>query len=322
MAVATEVEAAIDTLLNTLVSSKSAAICSALAPLAITGVTIYVITMGWAIMRGEAHDAFHTFLWKTFKIALIVGIALSAGEYQGTAVDGIQGIQGAFVQAFGNANTIGGLIDNMATPYDVLGQQLWSEAVTGVVPDIALLAAAALVALAQAFLFIVGLGMYLLAKVALALVLAVGPAFIFCAMFPATQKYTESWIGQALSFVLLNVLIGACITMLTSFASQFAAGIQANIGNTAIIKDCGALLLCSGALGIVMLNLGQLASALAGGTSIQGIGREIGRAMTGGRPRAAQALGGGGSIDHAGGGSGGSQPLYQRNVLDNIRRAA
>ncbi|PLX76766.1 MAG: hypothetical protein C0607_03645 [Azoarcus sp.] len=331
MGIATEVESAIDTLLNTFVSTKSAAISAALAPLALTGVSIYIIVMGWAIMRGEAHDSFHTFLWKSFKIAMIVGVALSAGEYQGTVVDGIQGIQGAFVQAFGNATTIGGLVDNMAQPYDDLGQQLWSEATTGFWPNFTLLVAAALVALAQSFLFIVGLGLYLLAKVALALVLAVGPAFIFCAMFPATQRFTESWLGQALTFILLNVLIGGSIAMLTSFASQFAQHIQANLGTTAIIKDTVALLTVSGALGVVMLNLNTIASALSGGASISGIGRAIGRKAMDmmsrdKKPDSPTSKNGGGSINQGSGsnaaGGGGSQPLYQRNVLDNIRRAA
>lgn len=343
MGIATSVETAIDTLLNNFVSTKSAALCSALVPLALTGVTIYIILMGWAIMRGEAHDSFHTAVWKLFKISMIAGVALSAGEFQGSVVDGIQGIQGAFVSAFGNSNTIGGLIDNMAQPYDDLGTQLWSEAVTGVFPNFSLVAAAALVALAQAFLFIVGLGMYLLAKVALALVLAVGPAFIFCSMFPATQRFTESWIGQALTFVLVNVLIGGSIAMLTSFASQFAAHIQANVGNTAIIKDCMALLLVSGSLGVVMLNVPTIASALSGGASVSGIGKEIGRKameMMGGE-RSPSPNKAGGSIAEGGAGSsssssssssaggasaagsgGGNQPLYQRNVLDNIRRSA
>lgn len=329
MGIATEIETAIDGLLNTFVSTKSAALCGILMPVALTGTTIYLLIMGYAVMRGEAHDSLHTVLWKWFKITMIAGVALSAGEYQGSIVDGLQGIQGAFVGAFGNASTIGGLVDNMAQPYDDLGQQLWSEATTGFWPNFSLLVAAGMVAIAQAFLFIVGLGMYLLAKVAFALVLAVGPAFILCAMFPATQRFTESWLGQALNFVFLNVLIGASISMLTSFASQFAQHIQANVGNTAIMKDTMALLLVSCSLGVVMLNLNTIASALSGGASISGVGRELARYIMTRGGSAPKSGGGGGSITgQAGGGSsagtggGSSTPLYQRNVIDNIRRAA
>jgi len=332
MGVATAVESAINTLLNTFISSKSAALCAVLAPVALTGVTIYIITMGWAVMRGDASDSFHTVLWKVFKIAMIIGIALSAGQFQSTVIDGVQGIDGAFISAFGNANTIGGLIDNMAQPYQDLGDQLWSDATTGVVPKVALLAAAAIVAIAQFFIFIIGLGMYLLAKVALALVLAVGPVFILCAMFPATQRFTESWLGQAISFVLLNVLVGASITMLTSFASQFAQHIQANYGTTTIIKDTCSLLIVSCALGVVMLNLNTIASALSGGASISGVGRTVARYLmysrAGGNKTPPIPGGGGGISPTAGVNSTASnsqsagKSLYQRFVLDNIRRAS
>lgn len=329
MGIATDVETAINGLLNTFVASKSAAICSALVPVAITSVTIYIMVIGFAVIRGEAHDSLHTILWKLFRISMIAGVALSAGEFQGTIVDGINGIEGALLQTFGNATTLGGHIDNMAKPYDDLGQQLWSDAVTGFWPNFSLLVAAGMVAIAQAFLFIVGLGMYLLSKVALSLVLAVGPVFIFCAMFPPTQKFTESWIGQALNFVFLNVLIGASISMLTSFASQFAAHIQANTGTTAIMKDTMALLLVSCSLGVVMLNLNTIASALSGGASISGVGRELARYIMTRGDSSPKSSGGGGSITNqagegnpAGTGGGSSQPLYQRNVIDNIRRAA
>lgn len=329
MGVATQVENAIDTLLSGFVTSKSAAIASSLIPVAVTAVTIYIIIIGWAIMRGDAHDPFHTTIWKFFKITFIGALALGGAQYQSAIVEGITGIQGALVSAFGPASSVGGLVDAMSLPYDDLSSALFSEATTGVVPNFSLIVAGCIVCIAQAFLFVIGLGMYLLAKVALALVLAVGPAFILCAMFPATQRFTESWLGQALAFVMLNVLIAASISMLTSFASQFADHIKANVGTTSIMKDVVALLMASGALGIVMLNLPTIATALAGGASISGVGREIGRAMMGrrggGEPNKT-VNNGGGSISETGkaiaSSGGSSKPLYQRNVIDNIRKAA
>ncbi|MFH0134848.1 type IV secretion system protein [Variovorax sp. VaC1] len=349
MGIATKLEAAIDLLLNNYVTSKSGALIGILTPVVLTCVTVYVLMMGYAIMRGEANDSLHTFLWKSFKIAFVAGIALSAGEYQGTAIQMIQGLQEGMTQAVGGVTSIGQLVDNMSQPYEELGQSLWSQATTGFWPNFSLIAAAALVAVAQAFLFVVGLGMYLLAKVVLALVLAVGPIFIVCAMFPATQKYTESWIGQCLHYVLLNVLIAASISMLTDFASQYANSMKGNVDTTNVIRDAVSLLLVSASLAVVMLNLNQLASALSGGVAIGGIGREIGRKLMDmlsrdKKPQPPQPPGGGGQISDAGGsggggsgGSGGSRsgnesgtggsggsgrPLYQRNVVSNIRRSS
>lgn len=341
MGIAMQVEDAIDLLLNGYILSKSSALCSALVPIALTGATIHLIVMGFAIMRGEANDPLHTFLWKSFKTALIAGIALSGGIYNSYVVDGINGIGGAIIQSLSGAATVGALLDDLAKPFNDLGQALWSEAVTGL-PKFGLMFAAALVAVAEAFLFVVGLGFYLLAKVAVALVFAIGPVFILCAMWPATQKYTESWIGQALNYTLLNVLVAASIGMLMQFASQFASELIVQGGSVNAIKSATALLLCSGALCVVMLNLPQLASALSGGASISGIGRAIGRALTGNSGSKDESKPpGGGNIDESGkqwaGGhklnedgsfspvglqQGTANPAYQRHTIDHIKKAA
>lgn len=343
MGIATAVEDAVVKLLVHFVNTKSAELCAILKPVALTGTTIYLLIMGYAVMRGDAQDPLHTVLWKWFKITMIASIALDGGQYQGMIVNGMEGIEGALIGAFGNATTVGGVIDQMATPYELLGQKLWSAAGTGVLTKFSLLAAAGMVALAQAFLVVVGLGMYLLAKVSLSLILAVGPVFILCAMFPATQRFTESWLSQVLSFILLNVLVVACITMLTDFAGTFAGKVNDSAGATAVMRDTLALLIASVSLGVVLLNVNTIASALSGGASLQGIGRDVANGLSsllkqrpkkgGGSIERGNGEGGGnagswtpgrpgGGTSSAGTGSGSSQPLYLRNVVDNIRRAA
>jgi len=342
MGIATSLETAVDTLLNNYITAKSAAVSAAIAPVALAGVTVYVLLMGYAIMRGEAHDSLHTFLWRSAKIAFIGGLALAAGEFQTNVVGLVQGIQGMLTQAMAGVPTLGALIDNVEAPYIALQTALWNEALpTGMalLPDFSLVFAAVLVALAQFVLFIIAFGMYLLAKVALALVLAVGPAFILCAMFPATQRFAESWLGQALNFALLNVLIAASISMLTQFASDFAGQLLTQINVVGILSNVIALVMATCAMGVVLLNLERLASALAGGVAIQGLGRDIGRALSGraalgssqprlggqiqggGRGRQAPALpapsGGSGSSGRPSGG--GTVDAYQQRVQEQIR---
>ena len=341
MGIATSLETAVDTLLNNYITAKSAAVSAAIAPVALAGVTVYVLLMGYAIMRGEAHDSLHTFLWRSAKIAFIGGLALAAGEFQTNVVGLVQGVQGALTQAMSGSATLGALIDNVEAPYIALQTALWNEALpTGLalLPDLSLVFAAVLVALAQFVLFIIAFGMYLLAKVALALVLAVGPAFILCAMFPATQRFAESWLGQAFNFALLNVLIAASIAMLTQFASDFAAQLLTQITAVGILSNVIALVMATCAMGVVLLNLERLASALAGGVAIQGLGRDIGRALSGraalgsSQPRAGGQIQGGGRgrapafPGPSGGGGpsgrssgGGTVDAYQQRVQEQIR---
>jgi len=281
MGLATQIETAIDTLLNAVVISKAGALASALTPIALTGVSIYILVMGFAIIRGESHDPFHTFLWKAFKIAMITGVALNATDYGVIVKDFIDGTLGAFMATFGNATTIGGLIDDVAAPYEALGNTLWQRAVVDPwgLPNVTLLAAAGLTAVAQAIMMIIGLGMYLLAKVGLGLVIATGPVFIFLATFPATQKYTESWISQAMTLVMTMALIGLSIAMLTDFAKQFAQHINAVQSDSQTLIDCLALFITTIVLCVVLLSIKSLAQGMMGGLNIDGIGSMIGRAF-------------------------------------------
>jgi type IV secretion system protein VirB6 len=264
MGIAQEVEQAIDFLLNSYITNKSEAVCHALTPIAITGITIHLIVIAFTIFKGESNEPFQYVLWKIFRFSLISGIALVGGQYQSLVVSGTEGLIGALLE--------------IATPFAALGADLVSRGTMGFWPNFGLIIAAGTVSIAEFLMVAIGLGFFLLAKIGLALTLALGPAFLLCAMWPGTEKYTESWIGQVLNYTLLKILIAACILMLTDIASKFASHIQSTPDTVNVIRATTSLLMCCGALAIVMLNLPQLASALSGGSSIAGIGRTIGRA--------------------------------------------
>jgi type IV secretion system protein VirB6 len=334
MGIATQLEEAIDLLLKSFVSDKSAALCEALIPLAITGLTIHLVVMSFAIMRGEADDSVHTMTKRLFRVSLIAGIALNAGVYQSIILDGTEGLIGATLEAFSGFSSVGQVIDDAAKPFADLEQKLWSSAVVGFWPNFGIIVAAIGVAIAEVLIVVIGLGFYLLAKVALCLVMAIGPIYLLCAMWPGTEKYTESWIGQALNYAVLKILVGVSVLLLTDFASKYAGHISVNTDAVNVIKATTGLLCCSGALVVVMLNLPQLAAALSGGASISGIGRTIGRAFLDSlnKPGKSSPEGSGGSISPTA--TGGPRretgtgpapparpPLFQRNTIERIRKA-
>lgn len=342
MGFATVTETAVDNILINFVSTKSAALCSALVPLALTGTTVYMIIMGWAVMRGEAADPLHTVLWKWFKISLIAGIALSGGEYQGTVVESISAIPGILTQAMGNASTVAAMVDNAADPLIALGSQLIGEATVPTIPNVSLLLSAALVVCAEAFVFVVGLGMYIVAKVGLALLLAVGPIFILCVMWPAAQSKFEGWLGSALSFAFLQGLIGAAIGMLYDVVIKTTAKVNATASAANILDDTLGLFLIVITLCVVLLSLPTLAATITGGSTVQGLGQMAGRAIGNWLNRSSNENKpapapkndienktpngdqnqNGGNNNNGNRGGGATAPLYQRHVLDNIRKGA
>jgi type IV secretion system protein VirB6 len=331
MGIGVALEEAVDLLLNTFVARKSEALMSALGPLALTGITIHLLFTARAILAGELREPVPDVTRRIVRITFIIGLALGAGAYQSNVVELVNELEQGMISALSGTTSIGMLVDDLSTPYAELGQQFYNRAIIGFWPNFGLLAAAGGVAVIQASLFIVGLGLYLLAKIGLVLMLAVGPAYILCAIGASTQKYTESWLAQVLNYVTLKVLIALSIQMLTEFTSEFAAHINSDLDAVNVIKAVIALFCCGGALFVVMLNLPQIASALAGGGTISGIGRTIWqtllyhmlRSPSPSQPAPPKnAIRTNGGERQSGERSPTRKPLYQRNTLDHLRSSS
>lgn len=339
MAIITTLETKIDTLLATYVQGVSSNVASSIVPIALTAATVYIIIIGYNIATGSSEDSIYTALWKFFKIAFVGGIALSAGVYQQFFVDAINGLSVGLVQMVSpnHSGSLGALLDQVSTPWGDLIQQLGEKAQpTGLdmFPDFSLLISAGIVAVAQFLLFFIGTGLYLLAKVSLQLCLGVGPIFVLCAMFPATQKYFESWVAQTLSHVFTIGFITAIISMLFSFVSQMCTHVSTTLDTNDVLTTVTSLLIVSGTIIVVMLNVPSLASAITGGAGVQGIGRAVAQAMTKGRGGKDSNSNNNNNNSNTEGGSvsgstssssnsnsnstGGTKPLYQRHTMSNL----
>jgi len=106
----------------------------------------------------------------------------------------------------------------------------------------------------------------LYARLALAIMLAIGPVFIALAMFQSTRRFTEAWISQLANFVILQVLVIAVGSLLiTSIDTTFTA-IEAY--SDVLMRPIALCAICLAAL-YVFYQLPGIASALAvGGASL------------------------------------------------------
>ncbi|WP_424196756.1 type IV secretion system protein (plasmid) [Ampullimonas aquatilis] len=334
MGIATVAETSIDTMLNLFVTTKSTALCTLLQPVALVGITIYLIVMGYATMRGDTNDPLHSFIWKTVKICMILAVALVPGQYQSYIVNGITGIQEGLLTAMGSATTIGGQLDNLFDTFSGIASLLFKQAITTTIPDLTLICFALVVVVSEIFIVTVSLGMYLLAKVSLVIIFAVGPAFILCAMFPATQRFTESWLGQALNFAVLTALLGTIIALEVGFLQDYMTKGKAQLvldlpnikAGYSPLDAVNEIIIISITLGVVLLNIDKIASALTGGASLQGLGREVASSlMRGFGAKSSPPKAGGGeikSVTPSISSSPNSVPSYQSQTLNNIKRSA
>jgi len=75
------VGAQLDGILSTYVLGVVSALMTGIAPIALTAMTLWVALYGWAVLRNEVSETLPVFMWKVFKIGLILAFALQSGFY-------------------------------------------------------------------------------------------------------------------------------------------------------------------------------------------------------------------------------------------------
>jgi type IV secretion system protein VirB6 len=106
-----------------------------------------------------------------------------------------------------------------------------------------------------------------LAKVALSILLALGPLYIGTLLFDGSRRYFEAWVAQLANFALIAVLVtlvvGLFMHLLTTVTAQ-AAGQGAAISIAEGVKVCFA----AGLIFLILRQVMPMASGLASGVAL------------------------------------------------------
>jgi type IV secretion system protein VirB6 len=76
-----------DAILATYVLDVVKALMAAMTPVALTATTLWVALYGWAVLRNEVAETVPSFLWKVFKIGLVLAFALQSAFYISSVSD-------------------------------------------------------------------------------------------------------------------------------------------------------------------------------------------------------------------------------------------
>jgi type IV secretion system protein VirB6 len=298
-----------DSVLSTYVLGVVSALMTGIAPIALSAMTLWVALYGWAVLRNEVSETLPVFMWKVFKIGLVLAFALQAGFYISNVADTANalatGVASTFLPAAVNPSTI-------ATPYAILdafndkaGQLVLDLLKEAGITRLDLVFAAVVTAFGNVIFLCIALFVVTLAKLFLTFVIAVGPIFVLCLAWRPTARFFDSWLSM-----LLNAVV------LTWFAF-FALGLSAYMGDALVqaiqdqggflgpafnvvgeaLKYCVVMIL----MAIICFQAPSLASALTGGAAVQQGIQMIQNAMMVSGLRSASAARGAGAAGAAGG---------------------
>lgn len=219
----TIIDAAVSAVIAT-TGDAAGRLAGALVAPATIALTAYILWMGFQIIYGRMESPIATLTLRALRISIIVAFALGAGVYMGTVYGSIQGAETLLVsalapgsssipEALGNSlssiHELVTMLETRRTPTETGG---W---VNTVLPDFSLLAVKALLYVGQIIMVVAGFVPYVLAKVTLMLLAMLGPLFIICLIWPATNRFFESWVSAVVAALLTFAIIAALVSFIS-----------------------------------------------------------------------------------------------------------
>jgi type IV secretion system protein VirB6 len=113
-----------------------------------------------------------------------------------------------------------------------------------------------------------------MSKMAIAILLAVGPIFVILITFDSTRKFFDAWIGQIMSFsfnvMLLAGVLKLIVTLLQSYLTTISPLIT-QAENPSIAALVPIFIFCGIAI-LVLMQISAMGSALGGGIALSTLG--------------------------------------------------
>lgn len=263
-----------------------------ISPLVGVCFSIYVLLTIIGYWRGSEGNWAPDFLYKLAAWGTVIVFGLNIDYYKLYVAPIITGLGDDLTGTVGTKYNSAAALDQMGNALLDCFLNLYEKA-DGIKQTV--FAALTIISLSfpMAAFMVVAIGYIILAKVALGILVAVGPLFIAAALFPATRDLFKNWTGQCLNY--------AFLVMLFSFAAQIEISmVKSLIPSDFALADVYVCVLVCCVMVFVSLNFPSLAAALAGGIGISTMVRKLP-----GLPKLTPEIkpgGGGGDIAPAGGG--------------------
>ncbi len=204
MNVFSKVQAEIDNALVSYVFDTTTLIINWIAPVFQNLLITYVPLWGYAFWLGTIDEPFTDGLKRILRITVVLTLALTVKNYNDLVVSFIYGGPEQLAGVISGAKPTAGLLDGLLEKGIDIGDRAWAQG--GVLNGdfgkyfLAIIIYLSVIALTAYAAFLI-----FMSKIALAILLAIGPVFIVMVLFKTTQRFFESWLSMVINYGLLLV---------------------------------------------------------------------------------------------------------------------
>jgi type IV secretion system protein VirB6 len=253
-------------LLARYIGDNTAAIAQALQPAIVTLGAFYVVIWGYLQLTGKTEEPFVAGVKRLVTLALILGVSLHLWLYNEVIVDTFFTAPAVLAADVIHAPNAVGIVDEILFDGDDAASLLlakggfFSEKFTFYLAGFAVYVIVGLLAVYTMFLMA-------LSKIALSVLIAMGPIFIALLFFESTKRYFEAWIAQLSNYAfltILTVMVAALMLQVVTQAAQAAVAAGGGIEIAHALKVCVA----AGLTFLIMKQVPSMAQGVASGVAL------------------------------------------------------
>jgi type IV secretion system protein VirB6 len=260
----------LDGILSTYIGNNTARVAGLLTPAIVTLAVVYVMIWGYLLLIGKIEEPFITGVKRIVTLVVILGGALNLWLYNALIVDTFFNAPGQLAAGIIGAFDSVGIIDNIIFSGGDAASLLIQKG--GIFEgDFSYYLAGFAVYLIVGLTAIYAMFLLALSKIALSILLALGPLFIALLFFETTKRFFEAWIAQMVNYAfitILTVLVAALMMGIVTSAAQQALAQGGSIGIADAVRVCMA----AGLTFLIMRQVMPMAAGLASGLALSSFG--------------------------------------------------
>ena len=263
--------------LTTYVNDTAINVIEAITPVSRILFMTYVCLWGWAMMRGVISEPIMDGVGRIVRLALISGIALQIGNYNGFLADFLWNSPDALANYIGGSNStsntsyLDSLMSKMYDFGEVYNLKAQANRAYGI-PDFSFLIIAFIIWTAGLLTTAYGAFLLVLSKMGLSIALGVGPIFVLLTLFEPTKRFFDAWLGQTLNYVFMVVLSAASIRLIMSILDYYLKDINLAKISDPMLDHALPAIVFSAIAALVLKQMPAMASALGGGVALGTLG--------------------------------------------------
>jgi type IV secretion system protein VirB6 len=251
------------------IGTNTARVAAAIEPTVVTLGALYVMVWGYLQLTGRIDEPFSHGLKRIVTLAVVMGVAIRLWLYNAVIVDTVFYAPGQLAAQLIGAYDAVGISDQIMFAGGDAANALFAKA--GLIDGFSYYLAGGAVYLMVGLTAVYTMFLLALSKIALSVLLALGPLTIALTLFETTKRFFEAWLAQLMNYALvtiLTVLVAALMLQVIATAATQAAALGDGIQIAHAVRVC----LVAGLVFLVMRQVMPMSAGLASGLALSTFG--------------------------------------------------